>query len=217
MKKILGFICMALVSYSTSSFSTVVLDIQGGVLMGAENVNVNGSLYDVSFQDGTCFNLFDGCNDSSDFPFPVADATLETIQSSNAYLAAQALLDQVFLNTSLGLFDTDPTLTNGCTYWRGCFVYTPIFATTNGVDYFHSVSADNWATLDTDSVGVSFGRLATGDFYAPGTAGDGVLAIWSNSVNGPVPPITTVPVPGVLWLFGSGLIGFFGVKRKVSK
>jgi hypothetical protein len=30
----------------------------------------------------------------------------------------------------------------------------------------------------------------------------------------PVPPITTVPVPGALWLFGSGLIGFMGLKRR---
>ena len=51
--------------------------------------NVDGSLYDFEFLDGTCVALFSGCDDISDFTFSTVAA---------ATLASQALLDQVRLN-----------------------------------------------------------------------------------------------------------------------
>jgi len=79
--------------------------IVGGQLLGATGVIVDGNAYNVEFLDGTCIALYDGCNDVSDFTFQTEAA---------AVLASQALLDQVFVD-SADLFDTDPTLTNGCT------------------------------------------------------------------------------------------------------
>ena len=46
------------------------LDIQLNVLMGATDVQVGGTLYDVVFVDGTCIELFDGCDDLTDFVLP---------------------------------------------------------------------------------------------------------------------------------------------------
>ena len=206
--RFLGFICVILFTYSTSSFGAVVLNIENGILMGATGVNVNGNIYDVTFQDGTCFDLFNGCNESSDFFFPVPDMSTPTIVSSEGYFANQALLDQVFLDSTLGEFDSDPTLTNGCTYWRSCHVYTPVFPTTiGGVDYFTSIFAGNAAGIDEKSIGTVFGTPVTADSYTPGVAGDFAFAIWSNNVS-------AVPVPAAVWLFGSGLIGLNGIDRR---
>jgi len=35
--------------------------VVGGELVGATNVNVGGTLYDVQFVEGTCVDLYDGC------------------------------------------------------------------------------------------------------------------------------------------------------------
>ena len=206
--RFLGFICVMLFTYSASSFGAVVLNIENGILMGATGVNVNGNIYDVTFQDGTCFDLFNGCNESSDFFFPVSDIHLATLDSSEAFIASQALLDQIFLDSTLGAFDSDPTLTNGCAYYGGCSVYTPVFPTTSGgVDYFTSIFAANGEGVDGKSVAYSFGVPATADSYTSGVAGDFVFAIWSNN-------ISAVPVPAAVWLFGSGLIGLIGIARR---
>ena len=90
---------------AASTASAATLNVIGGQLFGASGVIVDGSSYNVEFLDGTCIALYDGCNDVSDFTFQTEAA---------AVLASQALLDQVFVD-SADLFDTDPTLTNGCT------------------------------------------------------------------------------------------------------
>ena len=38
-------------------------------LLGATGVSVNGTLYDVTFIDGSCVALFDGCDAPADFAF----------------------------------------------------------------------------------------------------------------------------------------------------
>jgi hypothetical protein len=76
-----------------------------GQLTGALGVNVGGNLFDVSFVDGTCIAVFSGCDQQSDFTFSTVD---------DARAGSQALLDQVFLDTAAGAFDTNPALTLGC-------------------------------------------------------------------------------------------------------
>jgi hypothetical protein len=79
--------------------------VVGGELVGATNVNVGGKLYDVQFVEGTCVNLYDGCDDVSDFTFTTVEDALQ---------AGLALKDQVFLDGGGGNFDTVPNLTAGC-------------------------------------------------------------------------------------------------------
>lgn len=40
-----------------------------GLLTGANGVDVNGTLYDVTFQEGSCVALFSGCDSAADFAF----------------------------------------------------------------------------------------------------------------------------------------------------
>ena len=81
----------------------------GGQLMGASNVLVDGGLYDVQFLDGTCIDLYNGCDDNSDFAPLQSFAFVE--------LALAALGTQVFIDTGVAgeEFFSEPSLTNGCT------------------------------------------------------------------------------------------------------
>ncbi|MEP1573433.1 MAG: VPLPA-CTERM sorting domain-containing protein [Roseibium album] len=99
-------IAAALVALTATSglAATVQLNVVGGQLFGARNVDVNGTFYDVEFVDGTCVALFDGCTSASDFDF--STRTL-------AVAAATSLMNTVFLDGPLGDFDSDYTLTAG--------------------------------------------------------------------------------------------------------
>jgi hypothetical protein len=67
--------------------------------MGATEVDVGGTNYDVSFQRGTCYSLLNEC---TAFAFTTA---------ADTELASSALRDQVFVFGSN--FDIFPLLTNG--------------------------------------------------------------------------------------------------------
>lgn len=100
--------------------AAVTLDVRNGVLMGASGVELGGKTYDVAFTDDSCDVAFAPCSRKS-FAFR---------SRTDARIAAQALLDQVFI----GKFDTDPYLTNGCTSSDGvCGTYIP-FALANDLD-----------------------------------------------------------------------------------
>lgn len=88
--------------------------VRGGILQGATGVNVNGTLYNVTFVDGSCAQTFTGCDQNSDFQFQT---------KNDAMAAGQALLIQSFLDGPFGNFDTRPDLTAGCQGNSGfCFV-----------------------------------------------------------------------------------------------
>ena len=86
MRKFVLAVVLVLVA---SSAQAATLNVVGGQLLGASDVLVDGSLYNVEFLDGTCIDLYNGCDDVSDFTFQTEAAAL---------LAAQALLLQVFEN-----------------------------------------------------------------------------------------------------------------------
>jgi predicted extracellular nuclease len=97
-----------------------------GQLIGARYVDIGGVLYDVSFGDGLCINLFSGCNNTADFvPFTTESAALA---------AAIALEEQVFVDSAPGgnppfPFDTSPGDTSGCTFGEtSCNVLIPYAA-----------------------------------------------------------------------------------------
>ena len=102
----------------TANSTFTVLDIAGGLLVGASGVDVGGEFYDVTFVDGTCIDSFAGCDEVTDFAF--ADL-------ASATLASQALLDQVLLDGASGAFDSTPSLTAGCPGPTLCQIFTPAF------------------------------------------------------------------------------------------
>ncbi len=93
-----------------------ILTISNGQLTGARNVEANGTLYDVSFREGSCISLFNGCNSPNDFIF-------SSRSTSRGFLTA--LQNQVFVNTAQGAFDSNPGLTAGCS-GANCSIYLPL-------------------------------------------------------------------------------------------
>jgi hypothetical protein len=175
-----------------ASAHAAVLLVSGGELTGALGVNVGGTLYDVQFVEGTCETLFSGCDEASDFAF----------SPFSVELAAQALMDQVLLDTAQGSFDSASDLTFGCESNNGCLIYTPYAAPLAGLVVVEYALNSNFEFAD--GVG-SFGNGSSLDTTFEGFA---VYARWL--------PAATVPEPGSLALFGLGLFGLAWRLRKNS-
>lgn len=178
--------------------ATLTLDATGR-LLGATGVNVGGVNYDVSFRDGSCIELFGGCDALSDFAFNTPE---------QVYAASLALVDQVF--NAASATDLDATLTRGCEgggYYhlgvRGsnCWVLTP-FRFAIGGDVATHVAAndsrdafDSAAGLNTQFV---FGR----DVSSTLSGWEGrTFAIWSGASTG-----APVSVPGSAALAALALV-----------
>ena len=185
LKKLLSIVSL-FSAISTSYAATLI--VNGGILEGASDVNVNGSLYDVYFMDGSCVSLYNGCDDQPDFLFTDNDS---------ASAASAALLEQVFI----GIYDDDPELTRGCTYDTRCRVRTAYGLFLNDqVNAHAAVNSRLGAVLgDTFTNGVL-------DILEDTTTMDNrTMAVWSHS---------EVPAPAAAWLFGSALLGLAGMNRK---
>jgi len=169
-----------------------------GELKGASNVNVGGTLYDVEFVEGTCVAVYGGCDDASDFPFTTAvDATL----------AANALLDQVLLDSGAGDFDALPAQVFGCAHPAICGLQTPFaLPDATNVTIASAVNSTD-ETIDEAKV-LDWGRAVD-----TGTDPLQEFATWV--VWTPVPTVTPSAVPAledrdmlalVILLVSSGLV-----------
>lgn len=167
------------------SANALILNVDAsGILTGASGVLVSGSVYDVTFDDGTCEALFSGCDSVDDFEFTSEAA---------ATAAANALLDQVFV----GDFDTNAAKTRGCPQGGDlgdvnlCTAMTPFgFLFLGRPTYMgalnYGAGVDSVELIGTSTTAdTSGGRL--GPYY--------VWAKWSAQ------PDVNVPLPGTMLLF----------------
>jgi len=198
--RFMGVSLLLLMSSMSASFGAI-LNVDNGTLLGASGVSVNGNLYDVSFQRGSCISLFNGCDEATDFFFT---------DVGSAAAANLALLNQVFTDTAEGLFDSNPSLTNGCDHSFTCSIQTPILlgmASGTVIASFLRNSAQE--NLDTHTgvwsnigIGADFGTSSY-PLYS--------YALWSGSTS------TSVPLPVTIWLFLLGLMGVVLInKNKVN-
>jgi hypothetical protein len=142
-QRIMGLLACLVLSASGASAAT--LNVVGGELLGASGVIVDGSSYDVEFLRGSCIALYNGCDSSSDFTFKT-----ETV----ALLAAEALLDQVFIDDVSRSFDSSPKLTAGCTIFTFCNVLTPYLVIGGGTVWVGTATNGDGATaLDSVFIG----------------------------------------------------------------
>ena len=133
----------ALVAACMSPAAGTTLIVNGsGELTGATGVVINGSTYNVTFAEGSCAGLFGGCTTVSDFTFQ---------SLGDAQAAAQALLDQVLIDSGQGQFDTDYSLTFGCGTNNGlaCAVLIPYATDGSAVSVAEAL---NTPTTDLSSV-----------------------------------------------------------------
>ena len=203
MSKIKLLLASALISMFAATATlnaAVVFDVDGsGVLTGAQNVNVNGTLYDVQFEDGTCIALFSGCDAGSDFPFH---------NVTDAIAAGQALLDQVLVDGPQGDFNTKIYLTNGCTFLFTCFVHIPYDATSTSYDQaevVHSTFIPGF--FPASSVGTG----------GPGIPSDDLTANIFSDFAVFTPTAVATPEPASLALFCAGLAGLAAAGPRRSK
>jgi hypothetical protein len=193
MKKTLAGLCFLLMLTLRLGAATAAptLQVTGGVLSGAQGVEVNGSFFDVAFRDGTCVAIFSGCDSPSDFAF---------VTSALANAASRALLDQVFLDGALGQFDSRPSLIAGCADNTGqgfCAVFTPVdFGVNNSV-------AQNSSLESSDQVRGAF-TLPGENLLIYDTV---VYAVWT-----PHAPAVSEP-PTLLLVLGGGAFMLLARRR----
>jgi hypothetical protein len=193
--KIKVVLLAALASMLACAHAAVLTVDSAGQLTGASGVDVNGTLYDVMFMDGTCIDNFNGCDSLSDFTF----------DQTGAGIAAQALLDQVFLDVASGDFDSVPTLTNGCTFvGLSCNTLIPFELTTliGGISGLTAVAVINASGISGDSIG-----LSSADITAA-LARQATYAIFSLS------DVSEVPLPAAFPLFLAGIAGLSAMRRR---
>ena len=188
MRKLIVFLVLACAG-SVNAASLVVSD---GQLMGATDVNVGGTLWDVEFLDGSCNSLYAGC---SSFSFTTED---------DAFGAAEYLKSEVFMPWQ------DVSSTNGLgspngpyyilTYWTfdiTDYRCNPVGCIKAAVNVLWDSPPDYWGT--TQGYGLASGSSADSD--------QSVHAVWSPTA------VSAVPLPAAAWLFISAIAGLAGAKR----
>ena len=174
--------------------ATLIVDANG-TLTGATGVEVDGVSYDVTFNQGSCAALFEGCNAPEHFAAANQAAALQF---------GQALLDQVFVDTAQGNFDTQPSLTRGCIV-NACVALIPFATAQPG-----SAGVAGAYNYSSDDDFVQFAGTIPADWVID--APDGTFARFTRSaVAGAVPEPTT----WAMMLMGFGAVG--GAMRSTKR
>ncbi|MGV7235664.1 MAG: VPLPA-CTERM sorting domain-containing protein [Nitrosomonadaceae bacterium] len=195
MKKIIFFICSIL--FFTSNLNAATLQFASGSsnnqwghgFIGASNVEVLGELYDVSFVDGTFFNIF---GDSSG---------IDALDYAHAEAFAVALGEQVFnqnLSSVHYWIDIYPSRTPGISS-NVAEIMTPfaLIGTELRTVALRNVETDFYDRADLLYIDVNMDTTNRLSY---------VFADWTK--------VSAVPLPATIWLFGSGLLGLIGMSRR---
>lgn len=182
MKGLLIAFAVAVLSVAPPASAAPLLVFDGGKITGVKGVNVFGTLYDVTFVDGTCAQVFSGCDELSDFDFPV----LDPLDLSTAIHAAS--------QTLIEFNQLAPDLLFGCSDPRVCQFLVPYgLFSDNGLDGVLTVMGQN---VDTSFDNVLFDqRIAfvndTGD-----DRGAGDELVWADFRRVPEPATVVLTMAG---------------------
>jgi hypothetical protein len=183
--------------------SAAVLVVDGnGQLLGARDVSISGILYEVQFRDDTFTNIF-------------GDASgLDAHSEAEARLFGQALIDQVFVDSPSGLFDTDPELINGCENTNACEVLIPFAVVGTLATNVIAVNRRVGAVLGPDEIIES-----TFDTDVDGDQADVTLRVYAADFM-PQAPTPAVPAIGPTGLIALATVvlsaGALAIRRRQS-
>ena len=164
------------------------IDDISGNLLGAFNVDVGGTLYDVAFRDGSLRTVY------------LNTSIVDVRTSIEAMEFTEALETSVLLNgvRPSRAFDTEPELTSGCSNEIVCRIYT-IFGeeyVQDGVPKREASSYMNWHSFGGAASATSTSVIW--DFQLNDTR---VFAVWSREA------VSEVPTPSPISILALGLIG----------
>lgn len=193
--KLIGFKALSLMVLLTiaSGFNTAnaALILDGdNKLSRVTNIDVDGVLYDVEFIDGTCADLFDGCNATSTLPF---NSITELGNAFTALMMVPGFSSYFGVNTPYGML-------TGLEIFNSNSIWTPYNIIGFDADYLEVRVFDN--TL-ASSVFVQVSPSSALDTYI--TTGLATYAVWTP---------TEVSEPTTVAILALGLLGL-GLRRKL--
>ena len=187
-------------AFSAQASAAPVLQINSsGILTGAKGVEVLGKSYDVTFADGTCNDLFTGCDAASDFTFS---------SQVEARAAGEALLAQVFVDVGLYQFDSVTDKIFGCTSGNFCNTLIPYLPIATAIGNFYHSFVRNYSTVGAFSTSadvVQFSNMQR----TTATSASSNFALFQL-----VP--TAVPEPSSIALMGLAMAGWAFSRRRKS-
>lgn len=184
--RVISLMAMLLSAYSHAAFIKTYTG--AGELSGAQQVNVAGDFWDVSFKTGSFLDIFGDVS------------SLAATTSVGAALFSQAILDQVFTGTD----DTLYTNTVGCSATPSCSALTAYGISAAGRVLFLTAVNAELESADlvgsgntTQSASISFGQR--------------VWAVWSKTTT--ADPIS-LSAPNLLCAVLTGLFLVFVLRRR---
>lgn len=192
-----GIIVVLLLLSYQSAWAAILRLNASNELIGADGVEVNGTLYDVRFVEDSAYNLF-YTGGSWNFDFTSQDSALD---------AAHALSDQVIT----GIYDDDPSLTYGLTGTEGALgtygsiltPYTTYIYPGSSHLYIRGIAFTNHDNERNDAFSEDYYQFFNA--YSTADHGNVVYAVWS---------VSSVPVPGSFFLLMAGMFFLTGFGRK---
>lgn len=180
-------ISVSLGTIGTTRADVILVTDGAGELTGARNVLVDGTLYDVTFREGTFYDVFGDA----------AGIDAESRYKSNLF--SQALLYQVIAGSP---FDSSPGSTFGCSNVYLCDMITPY------ITYGDPAQADAYYMRNHRDWNGYYSYFGTPLFLTFDTAASDtqVWADWS---------VTNVPAPATVLLFGLGLLAL--VRQRLER
>ncbi len=203
------FFLLLLNTFSSSSFATALVTDTSGSIVGVNGVNVQGSLYDVSFIDGPCEEAMGGeCDSADDFFFSDKLAWKASMSLFNFF--DPLFTDDSWNNPGVQLY-TSGSVIEGCEV-DYCEIVTPTFdADINEVSYKYfafwidsGINGDQYggSTVLSDPVSAF-------EYYNENKPHLYTFAKWSDANVSPVPNPATLP------LLVIGMIGLVSFRRKL--
>ncbi len=187
MKKSIFILLTVLTLHATQSWAaTAIINTDGDTLLGFDDVLVDGELYNARFVDGSFTQIFG----TQGVIFP------DRSWNINALFELADTLDEYYQNFWSPFMHVLPEgiVRANLEQWRFMSAYRYLSPTQVLV---HNLDYNDYPTYPHDAFHILGDTTPIVDF---------VWVQWT--------PVSAVPIPAAVWLFGSGLLGLIGYSKR---